>query len=204
MTRIACLLFLVGGCFTTEKPCVQNTRGAGIADLLYRDPATGQCESFGQPCDTSCGQLCPGYGLAPDWATCGGACDSLTETQCLATPSCHAAYQDDSAAHPVFWGCWEMPPSGTLHGSCANLDAQTCSEHDDCFSLYTGPVNQPPNFVPSFENCQPKIMQAACATLTTETACLARVDCDPIYNGSNCTCDPHGCTCQTEVFDHCK
>jgi len=203
MKHVAWLfLVLVGGCFTDNKPCLQNT--AGIADISYRNPATGQCQSFGQPCDTSCGQLCPAGVALPDWGVCGGACDALAETQCLATPNCHASYQDDSAAHPVFWGCWEMPPTGTIHGSCASLDAETCSEHDDCFSLYTGPVNQPPNFVPSFESCQPEVQQATCATLTTETACLARVDCDPIYNGSNCTCDPHGCTCQTEVFDHCK
>jgi hypothetical protein len=209
MKRLTCLLLLAGGCFLDEKPppCqYANTPTAGIADILYRDPANGQCESFGNPypCDNACGP-CPGLAdVAPDWGICGGSCSNLNEMQCLAQPNCHVTYQDDSAAKPVFWGCWDMPPSGVVHGSCTGLDAQTCSEHDDCFSLYTGPVNQPPNFVPSFESCQPEIMPAACSTLTTETDCLARTDCDPIYTGMNCTCDPHGCQCQTETFDHCK
>lgn len=210
MKRIAFAVLLLQGCFLDEKPppCqYANTKGGAlIADIQYRDPATGQCQSFGNPypCDNQCGP-CPGYAdVLPDWGMCGGACDGLSETQCLATADCHAAYQDDSAAKPVFWGCWNMPQSGTIHGACTGLDAQTCSEHDDCTSLYTGPVNQPPNFIPSFESCQPEVMAAACATLTTEPACLARTDCDPIYVGMNCTCDPHGCTCQTETFDHCK
>jgi hypothetical protein len=197
------LIILTHGCASNnDQRCLQA--GAGIADVLYRNPETGQCQSFGQTCDALCGP-CPGLAeLVPDWGTCSGACDSLTETQCLATASCHAAYQDDSAAHPVFWGCWDMPQTGPLRGSCANLDAQTCSEHDDCSSLYTGPVNQPPSFVPSFESCQAETMQAACATLTTETACLARADCDPTYTGTNCTCDLHGCTCQDQSFSQCR
>jgi hypothetical protein len=203
MKRAAFVLVLItNGCVSDNNQRCLEAGNADIADLSYRDPSTGQCESFGQPCDTSCGP-CPLSDILPDWGTCYGACDSLTETQCLATADCHAAYQDDSAAHPVFWGCWDMPAT-TLHGSCANLDAQTCSEHDDCSSLYTGPVNQPPNFVPSFESCQAEAMQVACATLTLETACLARTDCDPIYDGTNCTCDPHGCTCQNQAFARCQ
>jgi hypothetical protein len=203
MKRLALLLLVVGGCTTdNNQRCLEA--GTDIADIEYRDPSTGQCQSFGQNCDSSCGP-CPALSdIQPDWGTCAGACESLSETQCLATASCHAAYQDDSAAHPVFWGCWDMPPSGVLHGSCANLDAQTCSEHDDCTSLYTGPVNQPPNFVPSFESCQSESMQAACATLSTETSCLARTDCDPVYIGMNCTCDAHGCTCQNQTFSQCQ
>src|SRR5512146_2834941 len=96
MKHVAVLLLVLGGCFTDPPPRCLATGAAEIADIQYRNPANGQCQSFGQPCDNSCG-LCPGVAL-PDWAMCGGACDSLTETQCLATPSCHAAYQDDSAA----------------------------------------------------------------------------------------------------------
>ena len=204
MKRAAILILFISGCVSDNNQRCLEAGGANsdIADLLYRDPSTGQCQSFGQPCDSTCGP-CPLTDVLPDWGTCSGVCESLTESQCLATADCHAAYQDDSAAHPVFWGCWDMP-STMLHGSCANLDAQTCSEHDDCSSLFTGPVNQPPNFVPSFESCQPEGMQVACATLTGETACLARTDCDPIYDGTNCTCDSHGCTCQNQTFNRCE
>ncbi|HEV7554417.1 MAG TPA: hypothetical protein VGO00_03115, partial [Kofleriaceae bacterium] len=156
MTRLVCSIAVVAGvagCLERHKICPVYDETDGIADQQLRDPSTGQCESFGQPCDSSCGP-CPGLTEAlppePDWGSCFGACEELSETACLATPSCHAAYQDDSAQAPVFWGCWDLPPSGVVHGSCTGLDAQTCTEHDDCASVYTGPVNQPPNFVPSF------------------------------------------------------
>jgi hypothetical protein len=206
MKSLALLLLAASGCiYDDTPPCVYNETGAGIADIEYRDPATGICQSFGQPCDPACGQACPAGGqILPNWPVCNGACENLTETQCLATNNCHAAYQDDSAERPVFWGCWDMPPSGTIHGACSGLDSMTCAEHDDCYSLYTGPVNQPPNFVPSFEGCFPETPPIACSTLTTEAACTARTDCTPEYIGMNCTCDPSGCTCQTKTFDHCQ
>jgi hypothetical protein len=274
--RATWLFLVLAACTSKKTPCDYATP---VADVQYRDPQSGQCESLGgYPCDPACGQLCPptaGDGVAQDWGLCDGACEALDEAQCLASTSCHATYQDDSAAKPVFWGCWELPPSGPLTGACANLDAQTCSEHTDCISLYTGPVNQPPGFVPSFESCasEPSSLcagttcdansecvvtpampanpqcvaaatagtcgapacltpapgcpdgttpgvangcytnyciptsacaPAACATLTTEAACTARSDCDPIYVGSNCTCDKNGCTCQTETYQHCQ
>jgi len=157
MTRFAWLV-LLGGCFLDTQrqdppPCLA-TAGPAIASQEFRDPNTGQCQSFGPTCNETCGP-CPAVGLVlPDWAMCNGTCDTLPEAQCLANPTCHAAYQDDSAAAPVFWGCWELPPSGAVAGSCPGLDAQTCSENPDCTSLYTGPVNQPPGFVPSFVSCQ--------------------------------------------------
>jgi hypothetical protein len=274
MTRRLCLVLLAVGC-TTDKPCQYGA--PGIADQEYRNPETGECQAFGSyPCDPACGLACPGDAVPADWGLCSGACDGLDEAACLAAPNCHAAYQDDPTPQPVFWGCWELPPSGPVHGSCANLDAQACSEHDDCTSLYTGPVNQGPDFVPSFESCNPAPSQLcsdldcgtgalcvvtpnaptaeqcqpvatagactgltcalpppgcpagttagidaggcytnyciptsacaapACTSLSTEQACLARADCDPIYNGFDCTCDLHGCTCQSQVYDHCK
>jgi hypothetical protein len=279
--RATWVFVLLAACTTTTTkpppPCAYDN--AGIADIEYRDPQTGQCQSFGYGCDPTCGAPCPETGATgvaqPDWGQCGGVCDGIGEAQCLANASCHAAYQDDSAAKPVFWGCWELPPSGAVTGACTNLDAQTCSEHTDCISLYTGPVNQPANFVPSFESCaaeptnlcggvtcaaggecvvtpaMPSTAQcisvatagsctaptcalpapgcptgttpgvangcytnycipnsecapAACSTLATEADCLARGDCDPIYVGSNCTCDRNGCTCQTETYQSCQ
>jgi len=46
---------------------------------------------------------------------------------------------------------------------------------------------------------------AACETLTTENACLARPECTPVYGGSNCTCSPGGgCTCETLTYERCE
>jgi hypothetical protein len=43
-----------------------------------------------------------------------------------------------------------------------------------------------------------------CSTLTSEDTCKARTDCEPIYTGQDCTCDPQGCTCQIETFAYCQ
>ena len=280
MMRAVAFLLVVAGCLYSDKPppCQYDYGAPAIAAELYRDPTTGQCQSFGQPCDPACGQACPAAEALPqpDWATCGGPCDGLAEAQCLATPTCHAAYQDSPTPTPTYWGCWGLPPSGPATGACTNLDAQTCSEHPDCTSLYTSPVNSGPNFVESFEKCNPKpdvtcatidcgtgnecviaagsgagvecqpiatggtcgglscqqtppvcptmttpgigadgcytgyciptdeCTQPLCSSLTTEAQCTARTDCNPIYNGTNCTCDSHGCTCQTETFARCQ
>jgi hypothetical protein len=275
MRGLAWLVVVVAACTSETKPCLP-TGAAGIADQLLRDPATGQCQSFGIPCDPACGQACPAVGAEPDWGACDGLCESLTESQCLASPTCHATYQDSPTPAPLFWQCWELPPSGAITGACDGLDAQTCSEHTDCTSLYTSAVNQGSNFVPSFESCHAEPAQscatvdcgpnnlcvvtpdmpttaqceptasagsctgrtcaapppacpngtipgidatgcytgfcipttectaAPCASLATETACLARTDCDAVYIGSNCTCDKNGCVCQTETYDHCQ
>lgn len=275
MLRALPLVVLLAGCILDDKPPPCQYGAPGFASQQLRDPSTGMCQDQGYPCDSACGP-CPATGIAsPDWATCDGMCAGLTEPQCLATASCHAAYQDAPTPSPVFWGCWDLPPSGPVHGSCANLDAQTCSEHDDCTSLYTSPVNAGPNFVPSFERCAPEpsvscdaidcgtgnvcvvtpassaiecqpaatagtcgglscqqtppacpasttpgigatgcytgyciptteCTQPLCSTLATETACTARTDCNPIYTGMNCTCDLHGCTCQSETFVRCQ
>jgi hypothetical protein len=277
MKRLVIVVVAAAAGCSDPKVCNYANAGAAVADLQYRDPQSGQCQSFGTPCDSACGP-CPLYAGAamPDWAPCYGACESLTESQCLASASCHTAYSDDPTPNPVFLGCWELPPSGAITGACDNLDAQTCSEHTDCASLYTGPVNQPANFVPSFEKCmavpsatcagvncgagnlcavtpaapttpmcEPTAIAGACtgtvtcavampacpagttagianacytgfciptsecapppcSTLTTESACVARTDCDTVYMGSNCTCDKNGCTCQTETFLRCQ
>jgi hypothetical protein len=206
MTRVAVVVLALAGCFV-HRTCPLYD----VAEQQLRNPANGECETFSPdlPCDPDCGP-CP-YGGSkvhteppPDWGTCFGQCNGLAEMQCLAQAQCHATYQDDSAASPVYWGCWDLPPSGAITGTCTNLDAQTCSEHTDCVSIYTGPVNQPQNFVPSFISCKPEVASAACTTLTTEAACKARPDCDAVYTGMNCTCDSNGCTCQTETYSHCE
>jgi hypothetical protein len=96
-----------------------------------------------------------------------------------------------------------MPPSGAVEGGgCVGLDAQTCSEHDDCLSNYIDvPVNSQDS---QFSSCAAKTPLPACSTLTTEATCKARTDCEPIYVGTQCTCDPTSCTCQVETFDHCQ
>jgi hypothetical protein len=288
MMSIACLAVLLGACGLYGgggDDCLQ-ANGALVPNQELRNPDNGLCEAVGGGgggCNTACGP-CPAAtgapSIAPAWGACYGACEGLAETACLATASCHAAYQYQSngAQTPTFWGCWELPPTGPLHGACASLDAATCSAHDDCISTYDG--YDAPGTASTFDHCaaepvtttacaavdcgpgnlcvleegQPNVFNPACvstgaagtcdgqvtcatvfdvcpagttrghtgscytpycipvdectlpacSTLATLSACTMRSDCEPIYDGYNCTCDPHGCTCQTETFSRCQ
>ncbi|HTR49424.1 MAG TPA: hypothetical protein VMJ10_01880 [Kofleriaceae bacterium] len=209
IARLSCLALVLAGCNLywdgvppPDAPICAGPGGGSIAVLELRDPSSGDCENFspgGCPCGTDCAEP-----LVPDWATCTGACEQLDESACLAAPGCHGAYWvsnlEDNMG-PVFWGCWEVEPTGPIQGSCTGLDPYTCTAHDDCIGLY----EQQTDTSPIYQGCapEPKSPQAACSSLTTEAACKARPDCDPIYVGSDCTCDEHGCTCQTETFEYC-
>ena len=203
MRAALCLVLVVAGCTSNPKK-VCNDYGAAppIADVEYRDPTTGQCQSFGNtyPCDPECGQLCPESGggaesVLPDWGICYGSCSGLSEAQCLASPSCHAAYEDSPTPSPTFSACWDLPSSGAITGACAGLDAQTCSEHTDCVSLMTSPVNSGPGYVEKFESCQnePGAVKlcggTTCATgsecVVTPTMPMTEV-CEPAATAGTC------------------
>jgi hypothetical protein len=204
--RLVCIAALLAGCdlywgdHSGGDDCLVNEAAPQHVDL--RDPQTGQCQTFGgSACNTGCG-LCDNNGIAvPTWAICMGACEQIKdETQCAATANCHVTRLDGT-----FWGCWEVEPTGPVSGHCATLDAFSCTSMDSCVGLYTNEDKD--GTTPQFVGCtdeQAPPPPAACDTLTTETACKARTDCEPIYNGSNCTCDPHSCTCQTETFAYCQ
>ncbi|HUJ62118.1 MAG TPA: hypothetical protein VLX92_26610 [Kofleriaceae bacterium] len=206
MTRLALALILVAGCLRSHGDDVCNQPGVAGKEPAQelRDPQTGICQPFSPGGGTCpCGEECPVEGIAePDWGVCAGACDALDPTACVATSGCHEALIVDANSNmaPSFWGCWEVAPPGPVEGgSCTNLDAQTCQSHDDCISTYT----RDSTGATSYTSCAAETAPAACSTLD-ETACKARSDCDPTYVGTNCTCDVHGCTCQTETFQSCQ
>ncbi len=162
-----------------------------------RDPQTGQCVGYGEVTCTPCGGCTTTEMPIGDYALCDTSCTGLAEATCLATAGCQAEYLDTGAL--AFWGCYAVAPSGPLEGSCDGLDDHQCSRHDDCTAVYK-PVDASGNT--TFEACVAE--PPACATLTTESDCTARGDCEPIYTGYDCTCDPSGCTCKTEVFAKCQ
>jgi hypothetical protein len=204
------LIALLAGCglyWNNPPPDAEICAGnGGVGGEQLRDPNTGQCTEYtGDYCGClPCAEDPPDP--VPSWSQCAGPCEQLDETTCLATSSCHAAYttsDTDLIRSPAFWGCWEVEPTGPLEGSCTGLDAYTCTAHDDCIGVYS--PTQDPSDPYQFSQCAPEPnAQPACSTLATEAACTARPDCDPVYVGSNCTCDEHGCTCQTETFDYCE
>jgi hypothetical protein len=204
--RLVCIAVLLAGCDLYwsdhnghgDDVCVDNgTAPARVFDL--RDPQTGQCQTFNVG---NCGcEPCTKGVDVPAWGACMGACEQITnESQCAATTTCHVTRLDGK-----FWGCWEVEPTGPVSGHCATLDAFSCTSMDTCVGLYASSAVQdgPAQFVGCTDEQAPP-PPAACDTLTTEPACTARTDCEPIYNGSNCTCDPHSCTCQTETFAYCQ
>jgi hypothetical protein len=163
-----------------------------------RNPDTGQCQTFdeGDPCG-------PPHGVVlPNWAPCSSACLGRDQPTCEATGGCQVEMLGDS-----YWGCFPVEPNGTVPPpSCVNADAYTCASNDACIAVYGPTSSNIPNST-QFVSCVAETVPPplpACSTLTTEMACLARTDCDAVYNGSDCTCDNSGCVCKTEVFAYCE
>jgi hypothetical protein len=130
--RFAVAAVMLVGCAGDDGQCLQYGR-PDIASLEYRDPQTGQCQSFGgYDCADPC-RPCPATGEAqPDWAMCYGPCEGLAEAACKTTTACRAVYAGNS-----FYECWGVAQSGPVQGGgCSGLDAQTCSRHDDCIARH--------------------------------------------------------------------
>lgn len=131
----------------------------------------------------------PGTGFESCAAEPAQTCSNLTcatGTECVEHPGATPGAE-----------CVDPAKAGACTGSVVcNLGPPACPTGttagiaNGCYSGYCIPNNE----------CPP----AACSTLTTETACKARPDCDTVYQGSNCTCDNSGCTCQTETFLRCQ
>lgn len=51
----------------------------------------------------------------------------------------------------------------------------------------------------ALSDCEPR---ATCSTLG-ENQCIDRADCDPLYEGVDCTCDASGCACREWIYDSC-
>jgi hypothetical protein len=170
-----------------------------------RDPYTGQCEQIGgYSCDC---EPCPASGeLLPNWSSCASSCLGRDVTNCEATGYCQAEYLDTS-----YWGCFPVEPNVVidLTTACSTLSSDVCTGRDDCIAVYTSANDGTLNDT-KFLRCDPEVTSPppppppACDTLTTETDCVARGDCDAVYTGYDCTCDASGCVCKTEVFASCQ
>jgi hypothetical protein len=105
--------------------------------------------------------------------------------------------------------------NGCYTGYCIpNAD---CLPHDPglCYSTATcnsAPPQCPSGTLPGITNgcwtgyCIPTASceVPACETLTTEPSCEARADCTPVYTGTDCTCYPGYCECNTLTYEHCQ
>lgn len=189
MLRYALVMAVVlGGCdlyWNQPAPDAPICNGADLPPSTVaqlRDPSTGQCETISEGGTTcGCGQTCGGISSEPPpWGACHSACDNLDESQCLATPGCHAAYTEGGVATPdgtttsqAFLGCWAVAPDGEPGGVCEGLDPLTCTQHDDCVGLY---VDEPNNQEPGteFDRCAPE----PGGLCSSDTDCLGGEQCD--------------------------
>jgi hypothetical protein len=206
------VLVALGGCEfyfgDDDDPCKGLDYGSVGAPAYpnnqLRDPYTGQCAEYGYdyPCDDTCGGHCPPQPDVeyPDYGSCHSICDGLTETACIQSPGCFAAYADNPLADGpnVFKGCWQTAPSGPIHGMCSGNDAQQCSRHDDCSAVYIDS-----NSTLQFEECVPENgsgcdcamgyhCEEACtgdpSAITCTTSCVEDLTCEAVDCGPGYTC----------------
>jgi hypothetical protein len=227
-----CDLYLGGDDDCQPYPSGGNEPGAiAVPAQELRDPYTGGCVYQNYPpydpngCYQNTGRA--EDQAAPveyyDYAQCYGVCEGLDETTCLASDSCRAIYgcrnvaADGTCAETaVFAGCWGTAPSGPVFGTpCTGLDALECSRHNDCSAVHQAlescTATSCTNVLSGFMSCiaegapppPPPPPPPACETLG-ERDCIARDDCTPLYEGSDCTCDDTGCLCAVWTFVACS
>jgi hypothetical protein len=183
-------------------PCGGGGGGGGGAGSPTRDPTTGACTLQSGP-NCVCG-VCSGPTQVG--ANCFGPCQNLDEADCLAMPTCHAAYfqevgggsQGSTFAFDSCWDTFPLTPNPPLTGTCFTEDALTCSLRDDCASVMssTGGIQ--------FASCAPVPTAVnACATKLCNKGSECNVSCDAtgscvptcVAKTNALTCDQSQVTC---------
>ena len=191
------------------------------------------CEETCYPCDTTDGSMCdpecypacvpdqtcanvdcgPGYECAMECSsgTCYPACIPTGggPGDCYGSVTCNSAPPQCPAntTPGVTNGCYT--------GYCIPVSQCGPSDPGQCYAQVMcniAPPACPMGSLPGVVNgcwsgfCIPTgdCEVSACETLTDETSCESRMDCIPIYNGTDCTCTPSGCTCATETWERCE
>ncbi|MBK9070569.1 MAG: hypothetical protein IPL79_06160 [Myxococcales bacterium] len=127
---------------------------------------------------------------------CGEGFDCTADTECLSPPGCGGEQGCPEVCYgrcvpteppPLPGNCYgtvlcEMVqpacPSGTLPGIA-----------NDCWTGYCIPLAA----------CE----SPACGSLG-QAACESASSCQPIYAGTDCTCDASGCSCETLTYAYCN
>lgn len=173
----------------------------------FIDPSTGVCDYETTTCDPDPSDNCacaPTAGIAqPIGGECYGACTSLSEQQCLADDTCHAAYLDDGSG-ASFWSCWNIEPQTPQdEGTCAGLDAYTCAVDPSCASVFDTDADGTTEFTAcvaaggsgcdcgSGAVCE---QECACPANGSGTGCLCAPTCVPINPSCDLSC-PQGQVC---------
>lgn len=199
----------------------------GICEPLPADPVMpptwGFCESECSYLDEAAclatpgcrGAYLEGFAFYECWAVDmsgpiqGGQCAGLDALECSRHDDCVAVHASDCTS--------PSDPGGLVCGNgefvmCAaepGADPGQCYGEVLCDSL---PPACPPDSVAGIRDgcwtgscisvtaCEPP----PCAMLQSEQECVSRIECDALYEGSNCTCDAAGnCTCETWTYTGC-
>ncbi|NVB77265.1 MAG: hypothetical protein HOV81_02620 [Kofleriaceae bacterium] len=210
-----------------QQTCASTDCGAGYhcEEQCYPtdDPTSPNEMSW---CSPVCvpDQTCATVDCGPGY-TCADVCavDSNGQVTCNAT--CVPNNPNDPGECTGNVICNALPPAcpmGTVPGISGGCYSGYCIPTNECGPKDPGtcgpaicamaPPACPTGTVPGVKNgcwsgyCIPQheCPLAACETLTTEPACAARGDCTPVYEGTDCTCYPDGCTCTILTYDRCE
>jgi hypothetical protein len=225
----ACPEVCYGVCVVDTPSCASTDCGPGYhcEDQCY--PTDGQ---NGPPemswCTPACipdGDACAGVDCGPGYE-CVEGCPMGEDGGLWCGAQCVPSGGGDPGSCTGSVSCDATPPacpSGTTPGITNGCWTGYCIPNADCGPNDPGecygdvicamaPPACPANTTAGIANgcytgyCIPDgaCEAAACETLTTESACTARMDCSAVYAGSDCTCDANGCTCQSVSFAHCE
>jgi hypothetical protein len=174
--------------------CVPDTSSCSLLDCGPGYECVESCEMSGNG-TLWCGATCVPTNTDP--GSCYGevACDALPPACPVGTTpgrnaSCWTGYciPDEDCGPNSPGECYAAVVCDSLPPACPT--GTTAGVINGCWSGYCIPQSQ----------CEAQ----SCETLTTESACNGRWDCTAVYTGTNCTCTPNGCTCQTLSFDRCE
>ena len=173
--------------------------------------ADNECGTFGQCDHSTCNPCpsCPTCGACPP-NTCYGVCVTHDPGTCVdntglgcasASPACPSGTTPGMRDGCYTGYCIPLADCGNVRnpGTCGSATCTTAAPHcpsgtspgvtNGCWSGYCIPLG----------DCT----VAGCSAIATESACIARSDCEAVYEGDNCTCDPN-CSCQTLTYAGCQ
>ncbi len=173
-----------------EADCLQAEECRGS----YIDSCGGACDAA--PSFNQCWAITPGGGFSVD------GCNTYDAEECARHNECAAVHGLGPAGGVgSFFACINEPGGGAPPGSCVGdalceivppecPDGTTPGIADNC---YTG-------FCIPFDECD---VLPAC-NIQSEAQCVSRADCEPTYEGIDCTCNGEDCTCADWVFESCS
>ena len=150
------------------------------------------------------------WGTAPSGPIQGGGCEGLDAYTCSQHDDCSPVhYMGEALGEENEFSIFLGPFDHCITEPGANPDPGDCVGQIACDSLAPDcPVGTVPGILDSCWSgyCIPQAEcqgLASCNTLL-EDQCVARDDCDGLYQGVDCTCVGESCTCASWDFEGCE